>query len=331
MLRAIANGWISWRWPGLSVSGKRNQAQTSTPRAQHRHHPENPAPARHQQHRLAQRRRDHRHDHEHHRDRRLQPRHAIALITVADDRRRQHRQPRRGQPQQRPRDQQRIETGDQRGGQRQYDIARDAAHHHRPPPKAIRQRAGDQRADPGKDQEQPHHQLPLIGAGRTEIMRNPRQRGQHRIDRQRLERLQHRHQADEFARANFPGARVGGGFGGGLGSERFHGRAHGRWRRGRPEDRLRGGEGKRRFPGASGSRPCPVVAARRLGMAQSRCAGGLFGHSVYLTTNAKSRQLQPYATEKIDCGHYQNGLGLRPLSGGEADFDPTGRSPRHSV
>ena len=84
-------------------------------------------------------------------------------------------------------------------GDRRNDIKGKAPEQHRTAAKTIGEGAGDQCAKPNADQKDSDDKLALVGIGHTQIARHHAQCGQHHVDRQRLQRLQHRQKRDKLA------------------------------------------------------------------------------------------------------------------------------------
>ena len=165
-------------------------------------HDEDAAPLRQQQHGLPERRRDHGHGDEHHHRQRHHARHATAGIAVAHDRGRDHAGGRGAEALQRPRQQQRLERGGRDRKQAGDTIDRHAAEQQRTATEPVRQRPHHELADAEAEQEDRQHHLRPVGGRDVEGGRDVRQRRQHHVHRDRIERHDRRDHDHEFGEAH---------------------------------------------------------------------------------------------------------------------------------
>ena len=131
-------------------------------------------------------------------------RHPVAAHAVAHDRDRHHAQSCAGQPLHQPQHQQHAVIADQSAGERDHDIGHEADREHRAAPEPVGKRAGEERSDPRTEEIGANHQLAFI-ARRTQFIRHHAKRRQHRIDPERLQTHQQRHQHNQLALPDWGG------------------------------------------------------------------------------------------------------------------------------
>jgi hypothetical protein len=160
---------------------------------------EDPAPPGEQQDALPDGGRDHRHDHEDDEDQRLGAGHPVPLEPVAQDGAAHGAEAAGEQAAEEAQDEQHGEIARQRAQPADHRAGNHAAKQHRPAPEAIGQGPRDQRAQRDADEEQADHQLLPVGIGNRQFARDLAQRGQDRIDGERLQCLRKGKHHNQFA------------------------------------------------------------------------------------------------------------------------------------